>query len=183
MIVEWGPLRAVLAGPAEVAPYVDALSAAYNDPANAPLLGNTEIIAPDDVLALYAESAAQRSFLFFDGDALAGDGDLRGIRGQTAEFAFLIASPAAQGKGFGTRFATMVHAAAFGAFGLAHVYASVVPANTASLRVFEKLGYARDDSPTARAYADEPGDLVLGIARDAFLGRHAAALAEIRVIP
>jgi len=183
MIVEWGPLRAVLAGPAEVAPYAEVLAAAYNDPANAPLLGNTDVIAPADVLALYAESSSQRSFLFFAGDDLAGDGDLRGIRGATAEFAFLIASPAAQGRGLGTRFATMVLAAAFGPFELAHVYASVIPANTASLRVFEKLGCARDDSPAARAYADEPGDLVLGIAREAFVARHAAALAEIRVLP
>jgi len=41
------------------------------------------------------------------------------------------------------------------------VYASLVPHNTASRRVFEKLGASLDDGDEARAYADEPGDIVM----------------------
>ncbi len=98
----------------------------------------------------------------------------------SAEFAFMIGSPAAQGKGLGTRFATMIHAFGFRELTLAQIYASVVPDNVASRRVFEKLGYLADDSPAARAYADEPDDVVLVLARDAFDARFAEALAEIR---
>jgi RimJ/RimL family protein N-acetyltransferase len=108
-----------------------------------------------------------RAFLFFDGDAFAGDGDLRNFRDKTAEFAFMIAVPNAQGKGLGTRFATMIHT--FGFQTLDRIYASVVPANTASLRVFHKLGYVVDESAEGRAYAEEPGDITLSLAREAFI--------------
>jgi hypothetical protein len=50
----------------------------------------------------------------------------------------------------------------------------------ASRRVFEKLGYRVDDSPAARAYADEPDDITLVVERAAFEAHHAAALAQIR---
>ena len=98
-----------------------------------------------------------------------GDGDLRNFRGSTAEFAFMIAAPAAQGKGLGTRFATMIHAFGFHRLALERIYASVVPQNTASRRVFEKLGYVVDDSPAGREYAEEPGDIVLVLDRETFL--------------
>src|SRR5690606_15824176 len=112
--------------------------------------------------------------------ALAGDGDLRDIADGAAEFAFLIASPAAQGKGLGTRFAVMIHAFAFLQLDLARVYASVVPDNVASRRVFEKLGYREDPSEAARAYGDD-GDVVLSIDRATFVAAHPAALAEIAI--
>ena len=64
---------------------------------------------------------------------------------------------------------------------LARVYASVIPGNKASLRVFEKLGYAVDDSPAARAYADEPDDLVLVVDRAGFEQAYAEALAAIQI--
>jgi hypothetical protein len=47
--------------------------------------------------------------------------------------------------------------------------------------VFEKLGYIVDDSAEARAFADEPGDIVLAIDRAAFEARNADALAQIRI--
>lgn len=167
----------------EVAPYAPRLAAAYNDPHNALLLGHTAELSPADVLAHYRSLAEDggRSFLFFRDGALAGDGDLRGVGGGAAEFAFLVADPGAQGKGLGTRFALMVHALAFGPLALERIYASVIPENTASRRVFEKLGHAIDDSATARAYADEDGDIVLSIDRAAFARAHGGAAAEIRI--
>ena len=77
----------------------------------------------------------------------------------------------------------MIHAFGFSQLGLHHIYASVVATNTASRRVFEKLGYIHDDSPTARSYADEPDDTTLGIDRATFERVNAAALAHVRITP
>jgi RimJ/RimL family protein N-acetyltransferase len=168
----------------EIEPLAARLAAAYNDPQNAPLLGHTAELSPADVLDHYralAEAGA-RPFLLFRGGALAGDGDLRGLAGGAAEFAFLIADPAAQGQGLGTAFAIMIHALAFGPLALERIYASVIPANTASRRVFEKLGYAVDGGEAARAYGDD-GDVVLSIDRAAFARAHGGAAAEVRIRP
>ena len=86
----------------------------------------------------------------------------------------------AQGKGLGTRFATMIHAFAFDRLEIERMYASVVPQNVASRRVFEKLGYVEDGSDAAREYGDE-GDIVLAIARSTFHAAHASQLAEITI--
>ena len=75
----------------------------------------------------------------------------------------------------------MIHAFGFRTLGLARIYASIVPANVASRRVFEKLGYRVDDSPTARDFADEPGDVVMSIDRATFERVHAEALVAIRI--
>jgi RimJ/RimL family protein N-acetyltransferase len=172
--IDWhtdvGHLVALEPTPAELELHAAALSAGYNDPANAELMGHANLISPAEVVEAYADSVAagMRAFLLFVDDAFAGDGDLRNLRGPTAEFAFMIAAPNAQGKGLGTRFATMIHAFGFHTLELARIYASVVPQNTASRRVFEKLGYALDTSPAARDYAEEPGDLVLSLDRAAF---------------
>src|SRR5690606_22540420 len=122
-------------------------------PANAMLMGHTQPITPREVVDGYREAIAggMRAFLLVRDGALAGDADLRNLRGSTAEFAFMIASPSAQGKGLGTRFATMIHAFGFLHLELARIYASVVPDNVASRRVFEKLGYTIDDTAEARA--------------------------------
>ena len=174
-----GHLVAIEPTAAEVREHAAALARAYNDPRNAPLLGHSSPLTEADVIAHYA-SLAHGFLLFVDG-ALAGDGDVRGVAEGAAEFAFLIASPAAQGRGLGTRFATMIHAFGFGTLGLARMYASIVPDNVASRRVFEKLGYTVDGSAAARAYADEDGDVVMSIERATFERRHAAALAQIAV--
>lgn len=174
---------------AAIAAGAPALAAAYNDPRNAPLLGHTDELDADDVIDHYAEMAdagARQFHLLVDG-ALAGDADLRGLADGAAEFAFLIAAPAAQGQGLGTRFALMIHAFGFAppplGAGLDTIYASVVPANVASRRVFDKLGYLADDSAVARGYADEPGDIVLAIDRATFVARHGDALATITIAP
>src|SRR5262249_40067847 len=147
------------------------------------LLGHTEDVDEDDVIAHYADvaEAGGHNFVVFADGALVADADLRKVGGGAAEFAFMVASPAAQGKGLGTRVALMIHAFGFGRLGLERIYASVLPGNAASHRVFEKLGYQVDTSPAAQAYADEPGDIVMGIDRVAFERSHAQAMAEIEI--
>lgn len=178
-----GRLIAIEPRPDEVVRYAGVLAAAYNDPRNAPLLGHTDDVDEDDVVAHYADvaRAGGHNFLVFVDGTIAADADLRKVGGGAAEFAFLVASPAAQGKGLGTRVATMVHAFGFHRLGLERIYASIIPDNAASRRVFDKLGYQVDDSPAARAYADEPGDITMAIDRTAFERSHAAAMAEIEI--
>jgi RimJ/RimL family protein N-acetyltransferase len=158
------------------------LAIAYNEPRNASMMGHTAALTPDDVIDHYADMAEEgaHQFLLYANDALRGDADLRGISNGAAEFAFMIGAPSSQGRGLGTKFAQMIYAFAFSQLGLARVYASVIPANTASKRVFEKLGCTVDDSAAARGYADEPGDLVLSVDRATFHRHNAAALAHIR---
>jgi RimJ/RimL family protein N-acetyltransferase len=182
-LLTWGELTALEPTPAEIVEHAAALSRGYNEPRNAELMGHTAAISPSEVIESYTESiaAGMRAFLLFERGVLAGDGDLRGVRGSTAEFAFMIAAPGAQGKGLGTRFALMIHAFGFRELGLATIYASVVPHNTASRRVFEKLGYIVDDSPAAREYADEPGDVTLALSRATFERVNADSLTHIRI--
>jgi len=112
-----------------------------------------------------------------------GDADLRGIRDVAAEFAFMIAAREQQGRGLGTKFALMVHACAFGCLGLDRLYASIFPRNLASRRVFEKLGYVLDDSPEARAFAEDAGDVTMVIDRVKFERLHETVLKQFRIAP
>jgi RimJ/RimL family protein N-acetyltransferase len=178
-----GALAAIEPRSDELARHAPALAAAYNDPHNAPLLGHTDAVDESDVVDHYDDVAAAggRNFLVFLDDQLVADGDLRKVGHGAAEFAFLVASPAAQGKGLGTRVATMIHVFGFTRLGLDRIYASIIPDNVASRRVFEKLGYRIDASPAARAYADEPGDITMVIDRATFERSHAQAMAEIRI--
>ena len=188
MRIEWlspvGRLAAIEPSLDDIARHAHALAAGYNDPANAPLMGHTAAIEPEEVVESYAEMIddGARVFLLWCDDALVGDADLRRIHDGAAEFAFMIAAPSLQGKGLGTKFATMIHAFAFRELGLHHVYASVVPNNIASRRVFEKLGYTLDASPTAREFADEPDDLVLAIDRATFERVALAQLPDIQIV-
>jgi len=182
-ILEWNELVAIEPTPAEIGEHAAALSVGYNEPRNAELMGHTAAISAAEVVDSYTDSiaAGMRAFLLFDSGALVGDADLRGVRGGTAEFAFMIAAPAAQGKGLGTRFARMIHAFGFRTLGLDRIYASVVPHNVASRRVFEKLGYVVDASPAAREYADEPDDVVLALDRATFEATASDLVAELRI--
>ncbi len=45
---------------------------------------------------------------------------------------------------------------------------SILPENIASRRLFERLGYVLDDSPAARAIADEPTDITMSLERARF---------------
>ncbi|HEY5951947.1 MAG TPA: GNAT family protein [Kofleriaceae bacterium] len=181
--VHWDELSALEVTPQEVAKHAEALSAAYNDPANAPLMGHTKPLSPADVIDSYREGIKKgmRAFLLYQNGELVGDADLRGVKAGRAEFAFMIAMPSAQGKGLGTRFALMLHDFGFRELELRRIYASVSPQNVASLRVFEKLGYVVDTSPAARAYADEPTDVTLSLERETFERDQATALSQIRI--
>ena len=181
--LHWGTASALEATLDEFAQHAKQLSYGYNEPRNAELMGHTFAISPAEVVESYRDgiAAGMRAFLLFDAGALAGDGDLRGLRNGNAEFAFMIAMPEAQGKGLGTRFAKMIHTLGFRELALHQIYASVVPHNHASRRVFEKLGYVVDDSPAARAYADEPGDVTLALDRATFEQRNGDAIAQIRI--
>ncbi len=180
--IDWGDLMAYEPRLDEVAEHVRVLAAAYNDPHNAPLLGHTLALGESDVMDHYESLLGQQAhpFLLFTDGVLAGDGDIRGIADGAGEFAFMIAAPAAQGKGLGTRFATMLHAFAFTHLPIDRLYASIVPANTASRRVFEKLGYIVDESAAGREYADD-GDVAMVIDKAAFSRHHATAMAQIRI--
>jgi RimJ/RimL family protein N-acetyltransferase len=166
----------------EVEVHAAALAAAWNDPHNAALMGHDDPFDAQDVVAHYGamQFEGARTFLLFLDGQLAGDADFRGRSHDAAEFAFMVAAKQSQGKGLGTRFALMLHAFAFSSWGLQHSYASIVPVNTASRRVFEKLGFSLDASPAARAFADEEKDLVMSIERATFERVHAAVLPEIR---
>jgi len=178
-----GELLAIEPHRDELAPHAAVLAAAYNDPHNAALLGHTEPMSEADVIEHYAEvsGGGGHNFLVFRDGQLVADADLRDVADGAAVFAFLVAAVAAQGQGLGTKTATMIHAFALAQLRLDRFYASVVPGNVASRRALEKLGYALDPSPAARAYADEPGDLVLALDRSAFERSHAAQLAEIQI--
>lgn len=185
--IEWptpfGTLLANEPSPAELAEHAEALARAYNDPANSLLLGHSMTLSAADVVTSYALIGLHggRSFLAFQDGVLVGDADLRHPHDGRAEFAFLICSPAAQGKGLGTRLATMVAAFGFEVLALERIYASLLPANAASRRVFEKLGFSVDDSATARALAESPGDVVMAIDRQTFA--RLPSLGEIRIAP
>lgn len=158
------------------------LSRWYNEPKNRALLTNQHELSAEEVVAHYADlrAAGDRPFLFLRDGALAGDGDLRafsdGKRGPEAEFALLIGDLGIQGRGLGTRFSTLVLHLAFGRLGLARVFASVIPANRGSLRMFEKLGFVVDETPAGRRYAEHEHDVSLRLDRESF-----AQVAEVKV--
>lgn len=181
---EVGVLAAVEPTREEVAAHSEDLATGYNEPENARLMGHSEPLSASDVVEHYEDMADEgaRQFLLFVDGKLVGDADLRGIAGGTAEFAFMIGARGLQGKGLGTKFALMIHAFSFRQLELRRVYASIVPHNVASRRVFEKLGYSLDDSDEARGYADEPGDVVMGIDRAVFEQVNADALVKIKVV-
>jgi RimJ/RimL family protein N-acetyltransferase len=178
-----GLVTAVEPTPDEIRAHATALARGYNDPANAALMGHTSEISDDEVVDSYAEliDDGGRAFIAFLDGEFVGDADLRGIHGGGAEFAFMIGAPRMQGKGLGTKLCTMLCRFGFETIGLAKIYGSVVPENVASRRVFEKLGFWLDDSPAAREFADEPGDLVMAIDSSTF--HQLPGLDDIRIEP
>jgi RimJ/RimL family protein N-acetyltransferase len=186
-----GELLAIEPTTAEVAASAAALAAAYSDPHNAPLMGHVDPLSPADVIEHYAGLADEggRPFLLYDRGELAGDADFRGLApgpdGPTAEFAIMVAARAAQGKGLGTRFALMLHRFAFAppplGLGLGRIYVAIVPQNAGSRRLFAKLGYRADHSPTARIYVDEEDDLSLSLGAAEFARDHGAKVAAVEL--
>lgn len=162
------------------------LSGWYNEAHNRAMMTNQQEMAAADVVEHF-ESVRQRggrAFLLYAQDGLMGDADLRHVdpaRG-TAEVAVLIGDRRRQGQGLGTCFGLMLHALAFGRLGMERVYASIIPANAGSLRLFEKLGYAVDTSSAARFYAEAADDVTLSLGRAEFLHRHGDAVGEMRML-
>lgn len=177
-------LRAYEPTAEEVARAAPLLLAYYNDPHNRSMLAHEADLALADVAEHY-ERVAQgggRAFLLEADGVLVGDADLRGVgREDAAELAILVGARAVQGRGLGTSFGVMLHAFAFRALKLARVYASIIPANVPSLRLFQRLGHERDESPTARRTADAPDDVTLSLAAARFDALHGALAADVRI--
>jgi RimJ/RimL family protein N-acetyltransferase len=161
------------------------LSAWYNEAHNRVMMASEEEMGIADVSEHY-EGVWQRggrNFLLYAEGLLMGDADLRHMEAasRTAEFAIMIGERSAHGRGFGTRFALMLHALAFDKLDLDRIYVSIIPANHGSLRLFQKLGYAPDSSPAARSYVERADDVVMSLGRTAFLQLHAGIIAEITI--
>jgi RimJ/RimL family protein N-acetyltransferase len=156
-----------------------ALAVASNEGHNRVMMGHDdEPHTAGDVIAYYEELRIEggRPFLLYMDGVLMGDADFRNIADVKGEFAIMIGSRGSQGRGLGTRFALMLHAFGYDVLGLERIYISVIPANAASRRLFEKLGYQPDDSPEARALIDEESDLTMSLARSAFDRTRVAAV-------
>jgi RimJ/RimL family protein N-acetyltransferase len=189
--VEWRGedqvLTAIEPTGAEIADASADLAAYYNDAHNRQMMAHQEEpFTAADVASYYRELRGEggRPFLLqrVEADALSllGDGDLRNIEDGTAEVAIMIGGRAVQGRGLGTRYATMLNVFAFAVLGLERLYVSVIPANTASRRLFGKLGYEIDDSPDARDFIDDESDVTMSVSRARFESTAAASLFRIR---
>jgi RimJ/RimL family protein N-acetyltransferase len=164
----------------DVAHHASTLAAAYNEPHNRAMMGHAEMTAEDvrEHFAAMREEGARLFLLELDGE-LMGDADFRNLEKADAEFAIMIGGRNSQGKGLGTRFALMLHAWAFRTLALEKIYITVIEANAASRRLFEKLGYQVDESPEVRAHFDDPSDLGMSISQANFISQHVASLEEI----
>ncbi len=183
--VQWstsdGLLRAFEPNSAEVGQCAKRLSDAYNEPYNRAMMAHDADSTPEEVVDIYSNMWKKegRPFLLFRNSEWVGDADFRHIHQERAEFAIMVGPRVSQGKGLGTRFSLMLHSLAFRMMNLEQVFATILPMNGASLRLFDKLGYIIDNSPDARAFADAPDDVSLSITRQRFNQIHAEALSEI----
>jgi RimJ/RimL family protein N-acetyltransferase len=177
-------LRAFEPTDEEIAAAAPALARAYGDPHNSRMMGQAPgAFQPTDVIGHMQQvrAAGGHPFVLERDGLLAGDADFRNLSAAQGEIAILIADASAQGRGLGTRFGWMLHAFAFQVLGLERVYASVILENQGSRRLFEKLGYLRDDSAPARRYAEEPTDLTLSLGRTDFEATWRARAFGIRI--
>jgi RimJ/RimL family protein N-acetyltransferase len=177
-------LRAFEPTPDEVRTAAARLSSYYNDEHNRAMLTHEDDMAVEEVFAYYTESREQgdRLFLLEQDGVLVGDADFRNFDGESAEYAIMIGARNLQGRGLGRKFTTMLHAWAFRGLGLHRVYVTILPANRASVRLFEQLGYGPDTSPRARSLIDEESDVSLSVERSLFELQHRAMMdgAEFR---
>lgn len=168
---------------AEVVAAAPALAAYYNDSHNASMMTNTRDLTVDDVVETFESfwAAGDRPFLLERDGELMGDADFRHIADRAAEFAIMVGQRAQQSRGLGTRYAAMLHVAAWRVLQLERVYATVIPANAASRRMLEKLGYQVDLSPRAMSFTEDEDDVALSIDLSAFELQY-AELAQAVVI-
>jgi RimJ/RimL family protein N-acetyltransferase len=176
-------LRAYEPTRAEVAKAASQLASFYNEPHNRAMLAHEDDLSAADVRAHYRDLQGQeaRAFLLAFDDRLVGDADLRNLTRDHAEVAILIGDRSLQGRGLGTRFGVMIHAFAFRSLHLRRTYASIIPANAGSLRLFAKLGYAVDDTPAARQFIDDPTDVTLSLTAEHFESLHGSLADRVRV--
>jgi RimJ/RimL family protein N-acetyltransferase len=183
--IEWKrateSLRVLEPDPDLVRALAPQLALYYNDPHNRAMMAHTQEMSLEDVIEHYDLLRAEqgRPLMLFAGDRLVGDADLRGIGGGRAELAIMVGERTLQGRGLGTAFGVMAHGLAFRKLALARTYVSILPENLASRRLFERLGYFSDDSPAARAIADEPTDLTMSLERPRFENAYATELAAL----
>lgn len=178
-------LRAFEPTPDEVGAASVQLSSYYNDEHNRAMLTHEDDMSVEEVVAYYSESRERRDRLFLleqDG-VLVGDADFRHFDACSAEYAIMIGARNLQGRGLGRKFTTMLHAWAMRGLGLARVYVTILPANRASLRLFEQLGYGPDHGPRARSLIDEESDVTLSVERAAFEKQHGAMMDGVRFWP
>lgn len=176
-----GRLRVFEPTLAEVQAAAPLLAAFYNDSHNAAMLTNTREFTVAEVAEMFESSRAEgdRPFLLEQDGELMGDADFRNIEGPEAEFAILVGKRSQQGRGLGTRYAAMMHIAALRVFKFERVYGAVIPANVASRRMLEKLGYQVDESPRAASFAETEDDIVMSIDLAEFERAHAELLSQV----
>ena len=186
-VIEWqqpdGLFRAAEPTQDELRAAAPLLSSWYNEPVTKALLTNEHDLAADEVEAHFDGmwAAGDRPLLLWHDGALIGDCDLRHLEADRAEFAILVGARTLQAKGLGTRFTAMVLALAFGPLGLRRVYASVIPANRGSLRMFEKLGFVIDESAEARRYAEAADDVCLSLEAENFRAAQPDLFTQVRI--
>jgi len=175
-------LRAFEPTPDEVRAAAAQLSSYYNDEHNRAMLTHEDDMSAEEVILHYTESHARgdRLFLLEQDGVLIGDADFRHFDAGSAEYAIMIGARNLQGRGLGRKFTTMLHAWVFRGLGLQRVYVTILPANRASRRLFEQLGYSPDDSLRARSLIDEESDVTLSIDRTAFEKQHGAMMDSVR---
>jgi RimJ/RimL family protein N-acetyltransferase len=154
-----------------------------NDRHNSAMLTNTQEMTATEIVESYEflRTNNGRPFLLEQDGVLMGDADFRNISGSTGEFAILIGSRTQQSRGLGTRYAAMMHVAAFRVLGLERVYASIVPTNVASRRMVEKLGYQLDQSSFASSFTEEKDDIVMSIDWPRFELASAELMSEVTI--
>jgi RimJ/RimL family protein N-acetyltransferase len=175
-------LRAFEPTPVDVRTAAAQLSSFYNDEHNRAMLTHANNMSAADVIAYYTESRERgdRLFLLEQDGVLVGDADFRKFDAASAEYAVMIGARNLQGQGLGRKFTTMLHAWAFRGLGLDRVYVTILPANRASVRLFEQLGYEPDSSPRARSLIDEESDVTLSVQRSLFEFQHGAMMDEVQ---
>ncbi|MCW5834871.1 MAG: GNAT family N-acetyltransferase [Labilithrix sp.] len=166
-----------------VARFADRLRDWYNAHDNASMMDGSGVMTRDDVVEFWRDLRASggRGFLGFVDGRLVGDADLRSIGDGAAEFALMIGPAAEKGRGIGRTLASMIHVFAFRELGLERVF---VPPRRDNHRVHALnafLGYERDESPRARAFADGPDAETFSLAAATFRDKHRAAWREVEV--
>ena len=188
--IDWpgprGTLRAAEPTDAELTAAADRLAAWYDAAHNRAMMGGEITMSPAEVIAHVGEQRQQgvRYFLLYCDDELVGDADLRRIGDHapgSAEYVIMLGRRAEQGRGLGVRFSRLIHAFAWQVLQLQRVYVAILPKNLASLRMFAKLGYRPDVSPTARAFAELSDDVTLSVDLAELMGSPGAADPELKL--